>query len=80
MLCEDLWGSRCDFPLVGLGRLQGGGGISPVLPRLDVSEMRRIAEEGAMWAKAGESGLLFRALGEPECGLCAGESETWDQV
>lgn len=63
MLCADPRGSRCGFPLVGLGRLQGGGGISPVLPRLDVSEMRRIAEEGAMWAKAGEPGRLFRALG-----------------
>lgn len=46
-----------------------------MLPRLDVSEMRRIAEEGAMWAKAGEPGRLFGALGEAEHELCAGDSE-----
>ena len=51
-----------------------------MLPRLDVSEMRRIAEEGAMWAKAGEPGRLFRALGEAERELCAGDREAWDQV
>ena len=51
-----------------------------MLPRLDVSEMRRIAEEGAMWAKAGEPGRLFRALGEAERELCAGDSEAWGQA
>ena len=52
-----------------------------MLSRLDVSEGgEEIADEGAVWANAGESGLLFRVFGEPECGLYAGESETWGQV
>lgn len=52
-----------------------------MLSRFDVSEDgEEIAEEEAMWANAGGSGLLFRVFGEPECGLYAGESEAWDQV
>lgn len=48
-----------------LGRFQGGGGLFPVLSRLDGSEDREeIAEEGATWANAGRSGLLFRIFGE----------------
>lgn len=67
--------------MLGLGRLQGGGGIFPLLSRLDVSEDgEEIAEEEAMWANAGGSGLLFRVFGEPKCGLYAGESEAWDQA
>lgn len=44
-----------------------------MLSRLDISDDgEEIAEEGAMWANAGESGLLFRVFGEPECGLYVG--------
>ena len=60
---------------MGLGRLQGGGGIFSVLSRLDVSEDgEEIAEEGAMWANAGESGFLFGVFGEPEYGLLGSQS------